>query len=527
MPSPARVAKPHTHAACYDRCPLEPHLISGEVTPNVVGIAAASVLLVLARSLLPREERQRTKIAAVYLLLALLFGLLDWLIPENLGKNLGSFWKTIEFFYWFFVLASCGRSLVFLAVDVVFGRKTHRTAPRIFRDLTQAVVYVIVVLLTLRAIGVEPGSLLTTSALLTAVIGLSLQDTLGNMVSGLALQMQRPFKVGDWIQFEHELRQIGQVTEVNWRATTLMTSDLVEVIVPNATLARSAIRNYSQPSPISRRTVSVQGPYGVATHRVQEAIARGLVGTPGVLADPPPWVQTRAFADSGIEYTVYFFIDDFPSRERTDGQVRDRIWYAMQRANVGIPFPIRTVHLHQVSEETSQRDHERELERRDRIVSCVDFLGVLPPAVHRQLASRSEVRRFAPGEVVVAQGEPGCELFIIDTGDVTIELAREGRQLTVAKLGSGRFFGEMGLMTGEPRAATVRATTSCALLVIGKDAFHGAIAGIPEVLEKMSDLLAERQAELEAAASERRPSIEPMQERSKRLISQIKSFFEL
>src|SRR6185369_7136693 len=147
-------------------------------------------------------------------------------------------------------------------------------------DLTQAVVYVIVVLLTLRLMGVEPTSLLTTSALLTAVIGLALQDTLGNLVSGLALQMQRPFEVGDWIQFDQDPRQVGQVTEVNWRATTLMTSDLVEVIVPNAFLAKAQIRNYSRPSTVSRRSVSVQGPYDESPHRVQDAIARALKGTP-------------------------------------------------------------------------------------------------------------------------------------------------------------------------------------------------------------------------------------------------------
>src|SRR2546421_582971 len=128
-----------------------------------------------------------------------------------------------------------------LAVDVIFNRQTHRAPPRIFRDVTQAVVYVIVLMLTLRAVGVEPSSLLTTSALLTAVVGLALQDTLGNMVSGLALQMQRPFQVGDWIQFDPDERQIGKVTEVNWRATTVVTNDLIEVIVPNAHLAKAAI----------------------------------------------------------------------------------------------------------------------------------------------------------------------------------------------------------------------------------------------------------------------------------------------
>lgn len=489
---------------------------------NITGIVIAGLLFVLARALLPKDGRRRAKIAAVYLALSAAFGFLSWLVPRSTP-----FVRTIDAFFWFFVLASCGRSLVLLAVDVLFNRKTQRPAPRIFRDLTQAVVYVIVLMLTMRAIGVEPGSLLTTSALLTAVVGLALQDTLGNMVSGLALQMQSPFEVGDWIQFEQDPRQIGQVTEVNWRATTLMTSDLVEVSVPNAMLAKAAIRNYSQPSPISRRSATVQGPYEVATHIVQRAIEGALPGTPGVLADPPPWVQTRSFADSGIEYTVFYFTDDFASRERTDGLVRDRIWYAMQRAKIGIPFPQRTVHMHHVSEETEARSHDKELERRDRILSCVDFLGVLGPEAHRSLAAKCALRMFAPGEVVVSQGDAGDELFIIDSGEVSIEVATEKRPLKVAQLGPGKFFGEMGLLTGEPRVATVRAATSCALLVVDKQSFHDAISGEPAVLDKISYLLAERQAELEAAASERRDTLLPVQERSKRLISQIRGFFNV
>jgi small-conductance mechanosensitive channel/CRP-like cAMP-binding protein len=489
---------------------------------SAVGVGAAVVLLTVVRLLLPPKERNRSRIAGVYLGLAVVFGLAEWISPTGSSVE-----RTIDFFFWFFVLASCGRSLVLLAVDVVFGRKTHRSAPRIFRDLTQAVVYVIVVMLTLRAIGVEPGSLLTTSALLTAVVGLALQDTLGNLVSGLALQMQRPFEAGDWIQFDPDPRQVGQVTEVNWRATTVMTSDLVEIIVPNAMLAKAAIRNYSRPSKVSRRSVAVQGPYEASPHRVQDAIVKALHGTPGILDEPSPWVQTKVFADSGIEYTVWFFTDDYASRERTDGLVRDRIWYAMQRAKLNIPFPIRTVHMHEVSEDSQRRDRDKELERRDRILRCVDFLDVLPDEAHRALAASAEVRFFAPGEAIVRQGEKSAEMFIIDQGEVAVELVGERRAMSVARLGPGKFFGEMGLMTGELRTATVRAMSECELLVVGHDAFHATIASAPNVVERMSELLAVRQSELEAVASEHRPSLEPMQERSQRLISQIKSFFKL
>jgi CRP-like cAMP-binding protein len=348
------------------------------------------------------------------------------------------------------------------------------------------------------------------------------------MVSGLALQMQRPFQVGDWIQFDPDPKHIGQVTEVNWRATTVRTSDLVELIIPNGILAKAAISNYSRPSHVARRTVTVHGPYEASPGRVHAAILGALAGTPGVLDDPPPWVQTRSFGESGVEYAVYFFSDDFASRDRVDGAVRDRLWYALQRGDVHIPFPQRTVHMHAVSDETRGRTLERELERRDQVLRCVDFLTVLPAEAHRVLAAAAAVRLYAEGEIIVAQGDTSGELFIIDRGEVLVELARDGMPgREVARLGPGKFFGEMGLMTGEQRKATVRARTECELLVVSHAAFHATLASNADVIEKISDLLLERQAELEAVASSRDTLIEPRQDRSKRLISQIKSFFKL
>jgi small-conductance mechanosensitive channel/CRP-like cAMP-binding protein len=493
-----------------------------ERTLSTVGFGGGAVLWMLAQWLLPKSEKPRSRLSLLYLTISLLIALVAWFLDPS--ERIA---RTLEFSYTFLLLASITRSMVLLLVDVVFGRRTHRAPPRIFRDLTQAVGYIVVLLLTLHAIGVEPGSLLTTSALLTAVVGLALQDTLGNMVSGLALQMQRPFEVGDWIQFEPDERNIGQVTEANWRATTVMTNDLVELIVPNAVLAKALIRNFSRPSPVSRRTVVVTGPSGTPPKRVEDAITSALYSVVGVLPDPKPYVQVRQFADSGVEYAVRYFIKDFATRDIIDAHVRERVWYALSRANVEIPFPTRMVHMHHVSEESERRAHERELVRRDQMLRCVDFLEVLPAPAHRALADASMVRLYSPGEIIVVQGDASGELFIIDRGEVVVELVGDGKPVPVARLGAKKFFGEMGLMTGEPRAATVRAATECELLVVGHDAFHEALASSPGIVEKMSDLLATRQAELEAVASERPTIAEPVQDRSRRLISQIKHFFKL
>ena len=231
------------------------------------------------------------------------------------------------------------------------------------------------------------------------------------------------------------------------------------------------------------------------------------------------------FESSSIEFTVYFFTDDFERRVKTDSDVADRVWYALSRAGISIPFPIRTVHMHQVSEESERRARDLELSRRHRALRSVDLFDVLSPDKHRALADKIVVRCFAPGEVIVSQGETSNELSIIDRGEVSVEIERRGKNAHVASLGAGQFFGEMALMTGEARKASVRAKTEVELFVVDHAAFQEAIADAPDVMARLAELLADRQAELEVVASERGNDSEPRLDRSKRLFEQIKALF--
>ena len=124
-----------------------------------------------------------------------------------------------------------------------------------------------------------------------------------------------------------------------------VTLDQVELIVPNSAITRDRVLNFSRPSPVSRRQVEVLCPYHVPTHRVQQVILSNLREVPGVVRDPAPQVFTQEFADSGVNYRIYFYLDDYALYPSIESDVRDRVWYALQRASIEIPFPIRTVRL--------------------------------------------------------------------------------------------------------------------------------------------------------------------------------------
>lgn len=493
---------------------------------EVAGVAVAAALIVALRLLVPAHGRRLLRQPIGFLLAHLVgVGALQ-IMPAGAPLR-----QIIVVLALILLLASIGRSAVLLVLDVVVGRRLHRPPPKIIRDLTQGLVYGVVFLISLRAAGFDPGSLLTTSALLTAVVGLSLQETLGNLFAGLAIQLQRPFDVGDWIQFDDSDKRIGRVVEINWRATTVVTLDDVEVIVPNGVLAKSPIKNFTKPSPVSRRSVYVLAPYDVPPRRVHQAILDALDGAAGVVAEPAPNVVTNRFADDGVEYWVRFWTDQFHKRDGVDGGVRDRIWYAFKRAGIGIPFPTRTVHLRHDDEETRAKAATAATRRREVVLHGVDFLGVLPAGELARVAAEARLRQYLAGEVIVRRGDRSTDFFIVDRGEVSVfvpESTEGPAEREVARLGEGKFFGEMALMTGEPRTATVRASCDCELLVIGSETFKQSLESSPDLVERISHVLAERQALLDEKASQRAEDAahgSVVAERSTQLLRRIRGFF--
>jgi small-conductance mechanosensitive channel/CRP-like cAMP-binding protein len=483
----------------------------------LLSVAGAALLAILSAALLPPGQRVRARQGAVLLVLAL-----ACIAAERTMFAEEPTPRGMVFASTFFLLASIGRSLVVLLIEIRAARRTARPVPRIFRDLSTAVVYLAVALLALREIDVEPGSILTTSALLTAVVGLAMQDTLGNLVSGLALQLQRPFDVGDWVEIDGG-QQAGRIAEVTWRATTIMTLDHVEVILPNAGLAKASIRNYSRPSPVARRRVIVTASPASAPAVVHEVLIGSVAEVPGVLGSPAPSARTRSFGESAIEYEVLFYIDDFERALVIEGAVRDRIYYAFARSGIEIPFPTRTLVM-SPQDPGGQREATRR--RCAAAIGWVPLLEPLPADAREVLAARASLKTYGPGEAVVRKGDASLELFLIERGTVAIELPRSGGGAAeLARLGPGQCFGEMALLTGEPRSATVRAVTLCDFVVIDRESFHQVLAAHPEVVDRLGDLLAVRQAEISVARAAETPQVAA--ERSRRLISQIRQFFKL
>jgi small-conductance mechanosensitive channel/CRP-like cAMP-binding protein len=490
-----------------------------------VGLIALFAFWFVLRALLTPGQRTRLRMPLVFLVGYIVITLWLDLVPHPPKRHV-----YLDAFAVMLLLLAIGRLLSVFVLDWLIARRLNHDTPKIVRDIAEGLLVIVALLVTLRTAGVDPSSLLTTSALLTAIVGLSLQDTLGNLFAGLSLQAQQPFNVGEWIQLDKEGQQIGQVIEVNWRATKLRTSDNGELVIPNGQLARSVILNHSRPTRAARRTLTLSVPYEFSTRTVHELAMRSMANLPGVLPTPEPTVLTGAFQDFGIEYKVRYFVQEFDRREAIDSVVRDRLLYALQRAGMPIATPNHRVQMEQLSADPQRFAQDRSLQARTRAIRSIDFLKDLPDDVMAKLAVGTRSELYEPGEVVVRQGDHGGELYLCLSGELVVLHAPEGGQRQeVARLTHGGMFGELSLMTGEPRTATVQAVSPCELLVIGKNVFAEVLAGNPNFVDLISERLAERQAALEAleravSPSEHRASVESQKGQ---LLRRVRDFFAI
>lgn len=411
-------------------------------------------------------------------------------------------------------------SLAFGIFDLFLGRYRRVNVPRIFRDLLVIVVYIVAVFVIVGRFGVDLTGVLTTSAVLTAVIGLALQDLLSNFISGLALQIERPFAVNDWVKFGD---QEGEILEVNWRSTKIKTLHWDIVVVPNNVITKSSLINMSVPTPVHRRKLTIGLRYEAPPNRAKASILKAVREVEGVLADPEPYVLLASYQDYSIVYRLHFFIDEMHLKERIEDRVYTRLWYQLKRDGLSIPFPIRDVNLRQV-EGDEQQQADRENDRVVRALHKVPFLEPLSPEETSQLARSIRRASFGRGERIIRQGDEGDSFYIIAEGQVDVQVGEPAK--TVASLGPDDFFGEMSLMTGEKRTATIVAAADTECYVVGKSAFKSLIQAHEALIEDIVARLEKRREGLAASSAEMPALTADGQLREEtRLVSRIRRFF--
>jgi small-conductance mechanosensitive channel/CRP-like cAMP-binding protein len=414
------------------------------------------------------------------------------------------------------------RMTFFLLIELPLRLRKKEELPNITRDLILLTCYAILVVIVLRVkSNINLTGILTTSAVLTVVVGFAAQTTLSSLISGLMLQIERPFAIGDWIKLG-DLQ--GQVIGITWKSTRLLTREKIQVYIPNAEITNKSFMNYSRPDPTLLARIRIGIEYGAPPNIVKDVIQQVLSQHRQVLKMPAPDIYLVEFGDFAITYEIRFYHTNFAGEPRIKSEINTGLWYALRRNNITIPFPIRDVYHKHIErrfqeKETASRKISFNIEG---LLESVPVLSTLSPDIRAQIAERSKIAEYGAGEFIVRQGAQGDSLYIIRTGSCGVYIAKNDIQENkIATINSGEFFGEMSLLTGEPITATVRAMVDTTVIVIDKANFSIILNDNPAISVELGEILAKRQKELAEEAGR----IVAHAPSSVRMIAKIKSFF--
>lgn len=406
--------------------------------------------------------------------------------------------------------------------------------PRIMRDLMLAVAYVVVLITLLSVAGkVDLSGIVATSAVLTAVIGLSFQDTLGNMMGGMALQMERSIAIGDWIRIDN---QEGVVKEIRWRHTSIETRNWDTIIIPNTVLMKSQVLVLGRRSGAPRQHrlwVYFQVDFRYSPSEVIQLVESALRAEqiPNIAATPPPNCVLMEFKESYASYAVRYWLTDLAVDDPTNSIVRTRIYFALRRAGIPLSIPAQSIFVTEDSQKRRQRKSGQEIEHRVATLKNVELFQSLTDEERLALAPRLQVAPFARGEAMTRQGDQAHWLYVLTRGDAEVRISIDNGAATerIAMLHAGDFFGERGMMTGEPRGATVLALSDVECYRLSKQAFDDVLRQRPEIAEDLSEVLARRRVELEAVLEDlnEETKLARMQSHQVDLLERIRSFFAL
>lgn len=460
---------------------------------EAVFLLGAALLFVVARAARGRVARLAGLWGASVLLRAL---------GGLAGDHLPSAAPTLDF------LARLlqGTAYLGLAMVLVFDALlplARVRVPRIAREVLAGLVWIGLLLWLFSTHHVDVTGIVATSAVVTAVIGFSLQDTLANVMGGIALQLEGAFGPGDWVKFGDTS---GKVAETGWRHTAIETRNGDTLLVPNSVLVKTPLlllgKAGGRKTPLERRWVFFGVDHRTSPVTVLETVREALTREPipNVAVEPAPSVVLMEFKESWSAYAARYWLTDLQPDDPTDSEVRTRIAYALRRAGITLSRPASANFVTIEEEAHRARQLARDRETRLAALESVPVFAALTAEERERLAPGLVRAPFAPGEAMVVQGREVHDLYILTHGAADVRIAvGDAPPRVVSRITAPDIFGEMGMLTGEPRRATVIAVGETECWRLGKEKFREVLEERPAIAEEVSRILAARQVELAAA----------------------------
>jgi len=410
--------------------------------------------------------------------------------------------------------------------DLYFEKKRQTPIPHFLREVVGGIVFLIVLLFVLSYgyhAETQLKGLLAGSTVVAIILGFAGQNLFAGVIGGISIQINRPYKVGDWLQVGE---RFAEVMEINWRSTRLRTNDGIYLDIPNNEMVGHAIVNLHYPTEVHAMRIRVGVEYKNRPNRVKDALFRAASTANGVLAEPKVKIFLVDFAESAVIYEIKFYMGNHSRINEINDAVRTNVWYELKRQDITIPFPIRTLQLERRTVRPVHEDYDeaRAILRDEPLFEC------LSDAQIDNLVKEARLNCFDRGERVIQDGAEGDSMFVLLRGAAQVSVSKNGSLIPVANLNAGDCFGEMSLLTGERRMATVQAKSDCYVLEIGKPVMAEVIRDSPDCLQRLSELLARRKLETEGILKEvARTDEQVLKERqySATFLHRLRTFFQL
>ncbi len=425
------------------------------------------------------------------------FGATDGRMGDTAATLFDQLLRIVKVVLWMSLIISIIRFVNYLIFSRALRSNSYEISS-LLRNVFSIILYIVgfFIIFNSQYPGIDLAALFTTSTILGVIIGLALQDTLGNLFSGLAIQADQPFQIGDVVSIEN--KGAGVVENISWRGVKIRTFQNKLLVISNSVLGKEAIEVAPRDN-LNARLVFFNTLYANSPAKTIQVIRETVRQIENVSQKIRPIVRVRNLGDNGIDFEIKYWLEDYSKFNDTDALIRQRIWYAFQREHIEFAYPTRTIHVETKTSEDVFLEPGSELFER---LSNVPIFAPLSDEETQKLAAASVVRVFAPDESIVRQGQKGNSMFVIHRGAVKVQIKEEGVSKTLRTLREGDFFGEMALLTGEPRTATVIAEEETEVLEINNQCLKPILEENSELVESLGKIIEERRVSLDNLETE-------------------------
>lgn len=471
---------------------------ASELQKKLVSSLGLVVLITIVLVLFPSDETLKAYLANS-------FGLIinNGVVASPTGGNIPMMVDTtvtlvqnianiFEIILWMALVVTVVRLIFFAVAKTLYRGSKQGEVSSLLKTVLSVIVYIVAFFIIFQSQypDVQLAPLFTGSTIIGIVVGLALQDTLGNLFAGLALQADQPFQVGDVVMIPS--RGEGVVEFVSWRGVQIRTYQNKLLVISNSSLGKETIE-VAPKNNLNARLIFFNTLYTLSPTRTIQLVREAVRQIENVSPKMRPVVRIRNLGDNGIDFEVKYWLDDYSIYNDTDAMVRQRIWYLFQREGLHFAYPTRTLHIEKGAIETPSEEIFNTISEH---LNRISIFNPLSDEEIEKLANATTSRVYAPGEAIVRMGQEGNSMFVILSGSVKIEIPDGDSQRVVGTLAEDDFFGEMSLLTGEPRSANVVAIVETEVLRIDKNALQPIFAANPSLVELISEMVEERRQAL-------------------------------